>query len=79
MDLLSTSYNKLELLAVDADHLLGFVVRRWQSWRTCSRLMALTDRQLKDIGLARSEIERAAPPGAASGGGAAPASRTAAA
>jgi uncharacterized protein YjiS (DUF1127 family) len=60
MDLLNPTYNKLEKLAVDADHLLTAVLRRWQSWSTYHKLMALDDRQLQDIGLTRPEIERTA-------------------
>lgn len=60
MDLLNTTYNKLERLAISADQLLTVVVRHWDSWSTYRKLTALDDRQLKDIGLSRLEIDRIA-------------------
>jgi hypothetical protein len=60
MDLLNTTYNKLERLAVGADQLLTVVIRRWESWSTSRRPRALDGRQLKDTGSSRMEIERIA-------------------
>lgn len=60
MDLLDTTYNKLERLAVSADEWLTVAVRHWESWSTYRTLAALDDRQLKDIGLSRLEIDRIA-------------------
>jgi hypothetical protein len=53
MDLLNTTYNKLERLAIGADQLLTVAIRRWESW-------SISRNQLTDTGRARMEIERIA-------------------
>jgi uncharacterized protein YjiS (DUF1127 family) len=53
MDLLNSTYNKLERLAVSADQWLTGALRQWDSWSTTFKLAALDERQLKDIGLSR--------------------------
>jgi uncharacterized protein YjiS (DUF1127 family) len=53
MDLLNSTYNKLERLAVSADQWLTGALRQWESWSTCFKLAALDERQFKDIGLSR--------------------------
>ncbi len=67
MDLLNTTYNKLERLAVSADEWLTAALRHWESWSTCRKLAALDDRQLRDIGLSGRGIERIAGGEAAAG------------
>ena len=48
MDLLDSTYNKLERVAVSADEWLTAALRRWDSWSTRFRLAALNERQLKE-------------------------------
>ena len=58
MDLLNTTYNKLERLAVSADEWLTVALRQWESWSTCRKLAARDERQLEDIGRSRLGTER---------------------
>jgi hypothetical protein len=53
MDLLNSTYNNLERLAVSADQWLTVALRRWDTWSTAFKLAALDQRQLKDTDIAR--------------------------
>jgi hypothetical protein len=68
MDLLNSTYNKLERLALDADYLLTAALRRWHSWSPGRTDSAPNQRNLEAIeGIARGEA--AGSPAGAEGGG----------